>query len=137
MKTLLKENNCTVRWYPESIQNYKSNLLLKGNSNVKTLVKSNFAYNIQYIEYLEKQLSEMNLSSVLITMLYKTYIITAMGIIEALFVHLLKAKNEWKKTDRKLLLTTISNQKSHKGKILKTETMGKKIKQDSSHVLVK
>lgn len=65
----------------------KNYVFYKSVMNTST---SNFAYNMQYIEYLEKQLSELTLSDVLLTILYKSYIITAMGIVEVLFVNLLK-----------------------------------------------
>lgn len=92
METLLKKST-GQHWYPTPVSNYKENLkLLRGTPN-KNQIRSNFAYNMQYLEYLQKQISELRLSSVLITMLYKTYIITAIGIIEMLFSGMLKAKN--------------------------------------------
>jgi hypothetical protein len=76
---------------------------------------------MQYLEYLQKQISELRLSSVLITMLYKTYIIVSIGIIEMLFAGMLKAKKLWKTSSYELLLTTKSNQQKYEDKKLKTE----------------
>lgn len=91
MGTLL-ENWCRgKRWYPQRIETYECALKLRGTIKNKTLIRKNFAYNMQYIEYIEKQLTELNLSSVLEKMLYKSFIITGMGIIESLFLNLLKA----------------------------------------------
>jgi len=91
METLLKSSK-GIHWYPTPVSDYKDNLILfKGTPN-KNQIRSNFAYNMQYLEYIQKQISELRVSSVLLTMLYKTYIITAIGIIEMLFSGMLKAK---------------------------------------------
>lgn len=120
METLLKKST-GQHWYPTPVSNYKENLkLLRGTPN-KNQIRSNFAYNMQYLEYLQKQISELRLSSVLITMLYKTYIIIAIGIIEMLFSGMLKAKKLWKTSSYELLLTTKSNFQKYEDKRLKTE----------------
>lgn len=56
-------------------------------------------------------------------MLYKTYIIVAIGIIEMLFTTLLKSKKMWKTSKWELLLTTKSNPQKYNGKKLRTETL--------------
>lgn len=78
---------------------------------------------MQYLQFLEKQILELRLSSVLETMIFKSYIITSMGIIEALFVNLLKATNNWKTSEWELLLDAHSNQKKYEGKTIKVDTI--------------
>lgn len=94
-ETLSKEFKGT-RWYPTSINIYKTSIDFK--SEDKNLLKSNFAYSMQYLEYLDLQFKELNLSSVLYTMLIKSYIITGMGIIEGIFTDVLKSNNLWNKS---------------------------------------
>lgn len=120
METLLKTST-GEHWYPTAVSRYKDNLKLFWGTPNKNQIRSNFAYNMQYLEYLQKQISELRLSSVLITMLYKTYIIVAIGIIEMLFSATLKAKKLWKTSTYELLLTTKSNLQNYEDKRLKTE----------------
>lgn len=97
MLTLLKEKEIekTKKWYPTSVSKYMDSIIIESTFPDKSLFKKNFAYNMQYIEYLNKQLNDLKLSSVLQTMLYKSYIITSMGIIELLFCYLLKSTGNW------------------------------------------
>ncbi len=96
MKTLINEFKYKNRWYPQPIDWYKDNLKILSSSAENERIICNFAYNMQYIEFIEKELTDLKLSSVILTMLYKTYIITSMGIIESLFSYLLKEKGQWK-----------------------------------------
>ena len=120
MESLLKTST-GQHWYPTPVSDYKDNLKLFWGTPNKNHVRSNFAYNMQYLEYLQKQISELRLSSVLITMLYKTYIIVAIGIIEMLFSGALNAKKLWKTSSYELLLTTKSNSQKYEDKKLRTE----------------
>ncbi len=99
------------RWYPEPVEYYKNAIKVSGNDDDAKRLKSNFAYSMQYIEYIEKQLHELNLSTVIITMLYKSYIITSMSIIEALFVNLLQSTGNWNTTIWEEFSTIVSNPK--------------------------
>ena len=63
-------------------------------------VRKNIAYSLQYLEFLQLELDEMDLHSIVTTQIQKSYIITAMGIVEAIFLHLVKSngfanKEEW------------------------------------------
>lgn len=124
MKTLLKENAVkgTERWYPQPISRYKFSIYWGGDYSEKNLYGSNFAYNMQYIEYLEKEVNELVLSNVICTMIYKSYIITAMGIVELLFTNLLKSTGHWSKTSWKECANIISNPKKINGVENKIET---------------
>lgn len=123
-KTLIKTERCTTskRWYPQSVELYKSAIRVYGAIDEVKRLKSNFAYSMQYIEYIEKQLSELKLSKVVVTMLYKSYIITAMSIIEALFVNLLHYTNNWSTSVWTEVSNVVSNPKIINGENIKVET---------------
>lgn len=122
METLIKRNNAKNRWYPQSVEEYKSSIKIPYNSDENRRLNSNFAYSMQYIEYIEKQLDELRLSEVIVTMLYKSYIITGMGIIEMLFVYLLKDRGHWNMTEWKECATYKSNPKDDNGNVSWVET---------------
>lgn len=123
MHTLIISNNCKDRWYPIRIDTLKACVKLDDSIDGSQRLKSNIAYSIQYIHFIEKQLEELKLSGVIEKMLIKTYIITGMGIIEGLFTNLLKSNSFWKKTKWKLIADKIeSNAKKIDGKMIKVET---------------
>jgi len=122
METLIKKNDASKRWYPQSVEAYKSSIKIPYTSAENKRLNSNFAYSMQYIEFIEKQLDELKLSDVIITMLYKSYIVTGMGIIEMLFVYLLKETGFWNKTEWEECATYVSNPKDDAGSITKVES---------------
>lgn len=73
-------------------------------------LKSNLAYNMQYLEFLEKEMEELKISDVLYTMLIKTYVITGMSILEGLFVNIVKSNGWWKTETLESLGNTCSNE---------------------------
>lgn len=122
METLILKNKDVNRWYPTSVNTYKASIKISNSTPDEQRMCSNFAYSMQYIEYIEKQLNELKLSSVLITMLYKSYIITGMGIIELLFVYLLKNKGFWNQTEWEEYAEVKANSKEINGETIKIET---------------
>ncbi|WP_054199466.1 hypothetical protein [Clostridium baratii] len=124
MITLLKEKEIekTEKWYPTPVYKYKNSIIIKEDFDSKYLFKNNFAYNMQYIEYLDKQLNDLKLTSVLITMLYKSYIITSMGIIELLFCYLLKSTGNWNTNMWEEVVKIPANPKKLNGVETKIET---------------
>ena len=98
MYTLIKGNatrSYDTKWYPQSVSNYKQVFKIENN---EALLK-NIAYNMQYLEFIEKELEELDPSTVLKRMLTKTYVITSASIIEGLFFNLIQTKG-WKITGR-------------------------------------
>jgi len=83
------------KWYPQSVDKYKEAVIINGAYHDIACLRSNFAYSMQYIEYLEKQIEEFKLSEVLSKMTYKSYIINAMSIIEMLFSYIIRSTNNW------------------------------------------
>lgn len=110
--TLQKSKNVSYanRWHPKTIPILESAVSRGLLSNIPKELKKNISYSLMYLQYLELQLKELNLHNVIITMLYKNYIITGTSIIEALFYHLLKSNNLWKQIDWGLENTVKSNE---------------------------
>ena len=91
-----------LRWYPAPIHELASFLrkaIFQGTGFVHVdALRKNLAYNLQYIEYLDKSLSEIRLSSVLTTQTYKVFIIVGCGIIESLLTYLLIKSGQYSTT---------------------------------------
>ena len=89
--------NNNEMWLPTKIDYIKNNFVFDSTDTLK----KNIAYNIQYTQYLIRDISTNKYTSVLNKMRYKTFVITSISIIEAVFYALLKARNlipleEWK-----------------------------------------
>lgn len=105
-ETLLKANDSKDRWYPTPIETLKYSVKIDMSIENARALHSNIAYNLQYIEFLEKELEELNLSSVVCIMVVKNYVITSMSIIEGLFTNIVKSNGWWKTSDLESLGTT-------------------------------
>ena len=94
------------RWYPAPINKLESFLgkaIFRGTGFTHVYaLRKNLAYNLQCIEYLDKSLSEIRLSSVLTTQTYKMFIIVGCGIIESLLTYLLIKTSHYSTTIWKL-----------------------------------
>lgn len=112
MKTLLRKGKVSERWYPQPVETLKNAILFE--SEKKKLYQSNFAYSMQYLEYIDKQLSDLKLTNVLLTMLYKSYIITGVSIIECIFTDILKSHGKWNTTEWQEIEKLTSNHKIFK-----------------------
>lgn len=110
--TLIKENKCaaTNRWYPQAVTKYRSSIKIDASIENSSALMSNFSYNFQYIEFLEKELSELEISSVIYIMLVKTYVITSMSLIEGLFTNIIKSNGWWKTSNLESLGKTQANE---------------------------
>ena len=85
------------RWHPShSIDAYKAAFILNGTYEETEALRKNLAYSMQYLEYLEKQLAELTLHSVVEKMVIKTYVITATSVIEGIFTNIVKTNGWWK-----------------------------------------
>lgn len=88
VRTLRSGTDHRTRWYPVLIEDWDDvlNGLSYGEDQLlpDRDIRRNIAYNLQYLEYLAQTLAELNLSSVLITQTYKSYIVVAGGVIESL-----------------------------------------------------
>lgn len=116
------------RWHPNPVDNYRLafNKLDESIENCYAL-KSNLAYNMQYLEYLEKQMAELNLSDPIHTMCIKTYVVTGMSVLEGLFSNIIKSHGWWKVSEYESLGTVQANEKDFGGQryTIKTELLVK------------
>jgi len=125
--TLLESNKSKDRWYPTSIDTLKNSIKIDTSIENARALHSNIAYNLQYIEFLEKELEELNLSSVIYIMVVKNYVITSMSILEGLFSNIIKSNGWWKTSNLESLGTTQANETTFSGQkyIIKTEILKK------------
>lgn len=126
-ETLLKVKDSKNRWYPTPIDKLKYSVKIDTNIENARALHSNIAYNLQYIEFLEKELEELNLSSVIYTMIVKNYVITSMSVIEGIFTNIVKSNNWWKTSDLESLGTTKTNETKFEDQkyVIKTELLKK------------
>ncbi|MBR1555781.1 MAG: hypothetical protein IJ644_10400 [Oscillospiraceae bacterium] len=127
--TLLREKNLKSnnRWYPHSIDAYTKAFIIDSHIPASSALLRNIAYNMQYIEFLEKEFEELDVSTVIYTMLVKNYVITAMSILEGIFSNIVKSNGWWKMTDMESLGVTTANEKKFGDEkyIVKTELLRK------------
>ena len=87
------------RWSPRGAKTYEEYFSQGEFSDTDKKLRKNIVYSLQYLEYLQLQLSELTLHNIVQQQVYKSYIITSMGIIEGVFYYLIK-KNNLLKNDR-------------------------------------
>lgn len=107
IETLVEKNNVNSfnRWSPTPVGNFEKALTQGDFRGMNYELRKNIAYSLQYLQYLQLQLDELRLHSVILTQLWKSYIIISMGIVEGLFYHLIKksgnqTKTKWEETSR-------------------------------------
>ncbi|MBW7572491.1 hypothetical protein [Caproiciproducens faecalis] len=123
-ETLIKKNDICYndRWSPNLVSTYEYNLSQGTLKGLNHDLRKNIAYSLQYLEYIELQLHELDLHNVIITMLYKTFIITGVSIIEGVFYYLLKSNNLWTQKEWELEKIVKSNGFSFENETRKVET---------------
>lgn len=128
-ESLLESRHCPVaeRWYPTAVDTYRYAFKIDTRIENSGALRKNLAYSMQYLEFLEKEFYELNVSSVIYVMLVKTYVITGMSILEGLFSNIIKSNGWWKKTNLESLGTTQANEtKFGEDKyVIKTELLRK------------
>ncbi len=125
-ETLIKEKgiSSTGRWYPVSVDSFR-----KGFKPMSSIAEgyypliNNLAYNLQYMEFLEKEMAELQLSDVLYTMIVKSYVITGCGIIEGIFSYIIKSHGWEKRNDEEEVLSSQAQQKNREGDTLVIRTV--------------
>ncbi len=85
------------RWHPIAVSSFESELKSGALYGMSKEVRKNIAYALQYLEYIQLQFEEIHLHDIIAMHLIKNYIITAMGIIEAIFHHLVVSGGYQKK----------------------------------------
>lgn len=126
MTELCKSSESGPPWYPVSIHRLET-LLVKvirtgrGYSHPYALRK-NIAYNLQYLEYLDRTALDIKLSQVLITQTWKTFIIVGCGVVESLLQFLLIAHGKHAKTEWELVCIGPGNAKKMEGETRKIDS---------------
>lgn len=124
-ETLISKNKCKVaeRWYPEPIENFRNSFELDDQVEGYHPLVDNLAYSLQYLEFLEKEFSELTVSSVIKTMLVKSYTITAMSIMEGIFTNIIKSNHWWRTKDEEVVFEACAGKSAEDGTqlVVKTE----------------
>lgn len=124
-ETLLKgktKKSNTEKWYPTPVETFRNALKIESDTEFSEVLIKNLSYNLQYLQFLQKELDELELSSVLQAMTIKTYVITAMSIIEGLFAYTVKKNHHWPERDKEEIITFKSNTQKYENEPIKTET---------------
>ncbi len=127
-ETLIKSKNFITkeRWYPTAISKFREGFILNSSVDGYHPLIDNLAYSLQYLEFLEKEFSELNVSNVMYIMLVKSYTITSMSILEGIFSNIIKSNNWWKKNDEETVLVSKASQmKDGEKLVIKTEIVKK------------
>lgn len=111
IETLVEKNNVDYyhRWAPTTVGDFEKALTQGDFRGMNYELRKNIAYSLQYLQYLQLQLEELHLHSVIQKQLWKSYIIISMGIIEGLFYHLLKKSGNQTKTKWEEILRVRTN----------------------------
>ncbi len=123
------------RWHPAYVSYYENGLKNGALYGMSKEVRKNIAYSLQYLEYLQLQFEELHLHDVIETLLIKSYIVTAMGIIEAIFHHLVVSSGNQKKESWEIIKgpihTNVFIENNVKKKYVLTEECELKTPRDS------
>ena len=128
-ETLIKEKDykSEQRWYPTPVGEFRKAFALDCSIEGYHPLVDNLAYSLQYLEFIEKELSELVLSSVIHIMHIKSYVITSMSILEGIFTNIIKSNGWWKQKNTESILTANAEQQENDGTkvVIKTEIMKK------------
>lgn len=123
--TLIKGNapkNSDNKWYPTRIEKYQNVFLMDTNTPENYMLLKNICYNMQYLEFLNKELDELELSAVLRPMTIKYFVITSMSILEGIFTYIIKINGYWKTIKEDCIGHTESNSADINGQTYKIVT---------------
>src|SRR6266513_783405 len=91
---LCQSCNAGKRWYPIPISklDHFFSPFIKKSTNVSNgyAVRKNVCYALQYMEYHAECLKQLSLSGVLLTMTYKQFVITGIGVVEGILYYLIR-----------------------------------------------
>jgi hypothetical protein len=114
------------RWYPSSVANWEKFFSRfidsAAGSDHPASLRKNLAYNLQYLQYLDLTLSELPLSGVLKTQTWKSFILTGMGVTEAILYYLVRSKGLHKTVEWKAVREDKGNSFSLEGKTYRLQS---------------
>lgn len=128
MTQLTKKSENGATWYPISIDKLDSLLIKvihqsKGTGFIHVYaLRKNISYNLQYLEFIDRYLSDLKLSTVIITQTYKMFILVGCSIVESLLDYLLIKSGHHAKTIWKLDLIAHGNEKPFNDKRIKVDS---------------
>jgi hypothetical protein len=127
MTELIKKDEAGSGWYPVSI-NRLEGLLEKAIYTGRRYqhayaLRKNLAYNLQYIQFQDRILQDIKLSSVLYTQTVKTIVLVGCGVIESILHFMLIVNNVHSTTEWKEKAKFKGNQKNIDGTHVKIDTI--------------
>lgn len=122
---LVKKTEGAGPWYPVTIDDLDGLLIKVIHSGRgyrhSYAMRRNIAYNLQHVEYLDRTVQDLKLSSVLIAQTWKTLIIVGCGIVKSLLHFLLIANGHYATTDWELIDVAPRNPKKLDGETRKID----------------
>jgi hypothetical protein len=124
--TFLRRKDESGNWFPTPIWKLE-NLLNKGIRPVSGYqnaggLRKNIAYNLQHIQFLDKSLEDLKLTSVLVTQTQKTVIIVGCGVVESLLHYFLTTSGHHSTTEWKLKIIAPGNSKKTDSGVIKIDS---------------
>lgn len=100
--TLWRKDEPGQTWYPTSVASlelFLSKTVSQGSGFTHVYaLRKNLAYNLQYLEFIDKYLEDLKLSSVLETQSYKMFVVVGCGVMESILAYLLIRGGHHKRT---------------------------------------
>jgi hypothetical protein len=125
---ILTLKNDKNTWYPASIANLEHHLsfLIYKNDFFDEKeahpIKKNISYSLQYIEFLNRVINDISLSSVLVTQNIKSFVVHGAAVLEAIFNFLVVSKGHGKELTWQNMKTYVSPEYSLNNVKYKNET---------------
>jgi hypothetical protein len=94
-KNCLEIKLADKRWFPKPVNLYENLVARKMPTKEKGYLyglRKNICYNLQYLEYVDKTIKELELTTVLTTMSYKIFVVISASIIEGILYHEVKSQ---------------------------------------------
>ncbi len=104
LESILEKNTdvkYSERWHPTAVTHFEAILSRGSYVGMNKELRKNIAYSLQYLQFLQLEFEEIHLHDVIATQIIKTYIITAMSIVEGVFHHIVISNGYQKKIDWK------------------------------------
>lgn len=123
--TIYRIDEKKAKWCPIPVSELDamlSKLIQEGYGAIPvSALKKNIAYSLQYLEYLDKCLSELSITSAIETQIYKNFICVGCGIIEAVLEFLLIKSGHHAVVESKEFFRSETNWKKHASRMIKIE----------------
>lgn len=127
MPRLCKTCSENDRWLPVPVEAHRAFLskLIQPSKHVPHAegLKSNLAYNLQYLEYLNYTLEDLRLTSVLWTITVKNFLIVGTSIVEALFYFVLRNAGLHRENAWSMVRKVSTNEFIYNNRLAKIENM--------------